>query len=87
MSVEALTWACRLQELHIELNETVHQNEDMKEQMVVTERRNMLLSSEVEELRGLLEQADRGRKLAEHELLESTERVNLLHSQVGGNRS
>ncbi|XP_061115074.1 myosin-7-like [Conger conger] len=74
----------QIKELHVELNETVHQNEDLKEQMAVTERRNMLLSSELEELRGLLEQADRGRKLAEHELLESTERVNLLHSQNTG---
>lgn len=37
----------------------------------------------MEELRALLEQNDRSRKLAEHELLEATERVNLLHSQVG----
>lgn len=38
--------------------------------------------AEVEELRAALEQAERGRKLAEQELLEATERVNLLHSQV-----
>lgn len=50
----------------------------------MTERRNNLLAAEVEELRGLLEQNDRSRKLAEHELLEATERVNLLHSQVEG---
>lgn len=48
----------------------------------MTERRNNLLAAEVEELRALLEQNDRARKLAEHELLEATERVNLLHSQV-----
>lgn len=50
---------------------------------MVTERRNNLLAAEMEELRGLLEQNDRARKLAEHELLEAIERVNLLHSQVG----
>lgn len=49
---------------------------------MVTERRNNLLAAEMEELRALLEQNDRARKLAEHELLEATERVNLLHSQV-----
>lgn len=49
---------------------------------MVTERRNNLLAAEMEELRGLLEQNDRARKLAEHELLEAIERVNLLHSQV-----
>ena len=50
--------------------------------MAATERRNNLLAAEVEELRALLEQNDRARKLAEHELLEASERVNLLHSQV-----
>lgn len=37
----------------------------------------------MEELRAALEQAERSRKLAEQELLEATERVTLLHSQVG----
>lgn len=49
----------------------------------MTERRNNLLTAEVEKLRAMLEQNDRSRKQAEHELLEATERVNLLHSQVG----
>lgn len=49
---------------------------------MLTERRNNLLAAEVEELRAQLEQNERSRKLAEHELLEATERVNLLHSQV-----
>lgn len=66
----------------MELDQTIHQNEEMKEQTVMTERRNNLLAAEVEELRALLEQNERARKLAEHELLEATERVNLLHSQV-----
>ncbi len=67
----------------MEQDETNHQNEELKEQVAVIERRNTLLAAEVEELRALLEQNDRARKLAEHELLEATERVNLLHSQVG----
>lgn len=66
----------------MELTDTLHHNDELKEQMAVTERRNTLLAAEVEEQRGLLEQNDRARKLAEHELLEATERVNLLHSQV-----
>ncbi|KAL0181173.1 hypothetical protein M9458_023579, partial [Cirrhinus mrigala] len=60
---------------------TIHQNEELKEQAAVTERRNNLLTAEVEELRSQLEQNERARKLAEYELLETTERVNLLHSQ------
>ncbi|XP_030634159.1 myosin, heavy chain 7B, cardiac muscle, beta a [Chanos chanos] len=71
----------QIKDLQLELDETVHQNEDLREQSAVTERRNNLLAAEVEELRGLLEQNDRARKLAEHELLETSERVNLLHSQ------
>uniref|UniRef100_A0A6Q2Y779 Myosin-7B n=1 Tax=Esox lucius TaxID=8010 RepID=A0A6Q2Y779_ESOLU len=68
-------------ELQLEVDEALHQNEELKEQAVVTERRNNLLTAEVEELRALLEQNERTRKLAEHELLQTTERVNLLHSQ------
>ncbi|XP_026116991.1 myosin heavy chain, cardiac muscle isoform-like isoform X1 [Carassius auratus] len=68
-------------DLQIELDETIHQNEELKEQVAVTDRRNNLLTAEMEELRSQLEQSDRARKLAEYELLETTERVNLLHSQ------
>uniref|UniRef100_A0AAQ5ZVF7 Myosin-7B n=1 Tax=Amphiprion ocellaris TaxID=80972 RepID=A0AAQ5ZVF7_AMPOC len=74
----------QIKDVQLELDDTIHQNEELKEQMVVTERRNNLLTAEVEELRVLLEQNDRARKLAEHELLEATERVNLLHSQNTG---
>ncbi|XP_050978503.1 myosin, heavy chain 7B, cardiac muscle, beta a isoform X2 [Labeo rohita] len=71
----------QIKDLQIELDETIHQNEELKEQAAVTERRNNLLTAEVEELRSQLEQNERARKLAEFELLETTERVNLLHSQ------
>ncbi|XP_073682422.1 myosin, heavy chain 7B, cardiac muscle, beta a [Garra rufa] len=71
----------QIKDLQIELDETIHQNEELKEQAAVTERRSNLLTAEVEELRSQLEQNDRARKLAEYELLETTERVNLLHSQ------
>ncbi|XP_075904082.1 myosin, heavy chain 7B, cardiac muscle, beta a isoform X2 [Nelusetta ayraudi] len=74
----------QIKDTQLELDETIHQNEELKEQMVVTERRNNLLAAEVEELRAQLEQNERARKLAEHELLEATERVNLLHSQNTG---
>lgn len=82
-NVTNAVFCLRLQDIQLELDDTVHKNEELKEQMVVTERRNNLLAAEVEELRALHEQNDRARKLAEHELLEATERVNLLHSQVG----
>lgn len=56
--------------------------EDMKEQVAMTERRANLMQSEIEELRNALEQTERGRKVAEQELLDASERVALLHSQV-----
>ncbi|XP_073732182.1 myosin, heavy chain 7B, cardiac muscle, beta a isoform X1 [Misgurnus anguillicaudatus] len=71
----------QIKDFQIELDEVIHKNEELKEQVAVTERRNNLLTAEVEELRSQLEQNDRARKLAEYELLETTERVNLLHSQ------
>lgn len=48
----------------------------------MTERRSSLLQAEVEEIRAALEQTERSRKLAEQELLDAGERVQLLHSQV-----
>uniref|UniRef100_A0A671W601 Myosin, heavy chain 7B, cardiac muscle, beta a n=1 Tax=Sparus aurata TaxID=8175 RepID=A0A671W601_SPAAU len=74
----------QIKDIQLELDDTAHQNEELKEQAAMMERRNTLLAAEVEELRALLEQNDRARKLAEHELLEATERVNLLHSQNTG---
>ncbi|KAG2462854.1 MYH7 protein, partial [Polypterus senegalus] len=56
-------------------------NDDLKENIAIVDRRNNLLQAELEELRAVVEQTERARKLAEQELLESNERVQLLHSQ------
>uniref|UniRef100_A0A8C0FKS8 Uncharacterized protein n=1 Tax=Bubo bubo TaxID=30461 RepID=A0A8C0FKS8_BUBBB len=71
----------QIKELQVQLDDLGHMNEDLKEQLAVSDRRNNLLQSELDELRALLDQTERARKLAEHELLEATERVNLLHTQ------
>uniref|UniRef100_A0A6Q2ZPE1 Myosin-7B n=1 Tax=Esox lucius TaxID=8010 RepID=A0A6Q2ZPE1_ESOLU len=71
----------QIKDLQLELDNRIHQNEELKEQWSLTERRNNLLVAEVEELRTMVEQTDRGRRMAEQELLEATERVNLLHAQ------
>lgn len=55
---------------------------ELREQAQALERRGVLLATELEELRAALEQGERSRRLAEQELLEATERLNLLHSQV-----
>ena len=54
----------------------------MKEQVAMVERRNILMLAEIEELRAALEQTERSRKAAEQELVDASERVGLLHSQV-----
>lgn len=55
----------------MQVDEAQRHSEDMQEQCAVIERRSSLLTAEIEELRSALEQAERGRKLAETELLES----------------
>jgi myosin heavy subunit len=63
------------------LDDSERRIDDVSEQMAVVERRSNLLTGEIEELRNAVEQAERGRKLAETELNESNERSNLLHTQ------
>ncbi|NXA72586.1 MYH1B protein, partial [Thryothorus ludovicianus] len=69
-----------LNEMEIQLSHAKTQD-DLKEQVAMVERRANLLQAEVEELRAALEQTERSRKLAEQELLDASERVQLLHSQ------
>ncbi|XP_016139996.1 myosin-2-like [Sinocyclocheilus grahami] len=69
------------QDAQLHLDEAVRGQEDMKEQVAMVERRNSLMQAEIEELRAGLEQTERGRKVAEQELVDASERVGLLHSQ------
>lgn len=64
------------------LDDALHSQEDLKEQLAIVERRNNLMMAEIEEIRAALEQSERSRKLAEQELIDVSERVQLLHSQV-----
>ncbi|NXU55606.1 MYH6 protein, partial [Turnix velox] len=70
-----------LKDTQLQLDDAVRANEDLKENMAIVERRNNLLQAELEELRAVVEQTERARKLAEQELIEASERVQLLHSQ------
>ncbi|NXF85229.1 MYH7 protein, partial [Eubucco bourcierii] len=54
---------------------------DLNEMELQLGHANNLQQAELQELRALLEQTERGRKLAEQELIEASERVQLLHSQ------
>ena len=71
-----------VQEVQIHLDDVLRNNDDMKEQVAMSERRSNLMQAEMEEIRAALEQTERSRKLAEQELLDASERVQLLHSQV-----
>ncbi|XP_022348459.1 myosin-6-like, partial [Enhydra lutris kenyoni] len=70
-----------LKDTQIQLDDALHANDDLKENIAIVERRNNLLQAELEELRAVVEQSERSRKLAEQELIETSERVQLLHSQ------
>ncbi|NXR34775.1 MYH6 protein, partial [Zosterops hypoxanthus] len=70
-----------LKDTQLQLDDATRLGEDLKENVAVVERRNLLLMSELEELRAVVEQTEKGRKLAEQELIEASERVQLLHSQ------
>uniref|UniRef100_A0ABM5FM99 Myosin-4 n=1 Tax=Pogona vitticeps TaxID=103695 RepID=A0ABM5FM99_9SAUR len=70
-----------LKDTQLHLDDAVRSQEDLKEQVAMVERRANLMQAEIEELRAALEQTERGRKVAEQELLDASERVQLLHTQ------
>uniref|UniRef100_A0A8C2I1P3 Myosin heavy chain 7 n=1 Tax=Cyprinus carpio TaxID=7962 RepID=A0A8C2I1P3_CYPCA len=70
-----------LKDTQLQLDDALRGNDDLKENIAIVDRRNNLLQAELDELRSLVEQTERGRKLAEQELLDVSERVQLLHSQ------
>ncbi|XP_055275341.1 myosin-15 [Moschus berezovskii] len=71
----------QIKDLQVQVDDSTCLNSELKEQVAVAERRNALLQAEVEELRSLQEQTERSRRLAEEELLEATEKINLFHAQ------
>ncbi|XP_028267760.1 myosin-1B-like isoform X3 [Parambassis ranga] len=74
----------QLKDTQVHLDEALHSQEDLKEELAIVERRNNLVVAEIEEMRAALEQSERSRKLAEQELIETSERIQLLHSQNSG---
>lgn len=71
-----------MQDAQLQLDDALRSSDDLKENIAIVDRRNNLLQAELDELRSMVEQTERGRKLAEQELLDVSERVQLLHSQV-----
>ncbi|XP_068104682.1 myosin-1B-like [Hyperolius riggenbachi] len=71
----------QVKDSQVQLDDSLRSQEDLKEQLAVVERRSNLQQTEMEEIRSALEQTDRSRKVAEQELIDTSERVQLLHSQ------
>uniref|UniRef100_A0A8D0GLT8 Uncharacterized protein n=1 Tax=Sphenodon punctatus TaxID=8508 RepID=A0A8D0GLT8_SPHPU len=71
----------QLKDSQLHLDDALRGNEDLKEQLAMVERRNILMTTELEEMRAALEQTERARKVSEQELTDASERVQLLHSQ------
>lgn len=65
----------------VKLDDSQRSTEEFREQCAVSERRVGLMTSEIDELRVGLEQAERCRKQAENDLMEANERANMLHTQ------
>ncbi|XP_054869106.1 myosin-7B-like isoform X1 [Amphiprion ocellaris] len=74
----------QIKEQEVDLEDKVQLTNQLREQIALLERSCSLMTAEEEELRSVLEQTDRVRKMAEHELVEVSERVNLLTSQNAG---
>lgn len=68
----------------LHLDDALRENDDLKEQLAIVERRNGLMTTEMEEMRAAMEQTERARRVSEQELTDASERVQLLHSQVFG---
>ncbi|KAM4021031.1 myosin-4-like [Anomaloglossus baeobatrachus] len=71
----------QLKDSQLLFDDTLRGHEDLKEQLSVIERRNNLQQDEIQESRAALEQTEKSRKLAEQELQDASERLQLLHSQ------
>ncbi|KAK6310735.1 hypothetical protein J4Q44_G00187900 [Coregonus suidteri] len=69
-----------LKDAQLQLDDSLRSNNDLKENIAIVERHNNLIQAELEVLTNCLEQTQRGRKLAKQELLDISERVQLLNS-------
>ncbi|XP_051851509.1 myosin-13 [Antechinus flavipes] len=75
------TFQGQLKDSQLQLDDALRDNSNLKEQLALVERRNSLLMEELDEMKVALEQTDRTRRLSEQELLDASERVQLLHTQ------
>nr|XP_020821610.1 myosin-13 [Phascolarctos cinereus] len=75
------TFQGQLKDSQMQVDGALRDNSNLKEQLALVERRNSLLVEELDEMKVALEQTERTRRLSEQELLDASERVQLLHTQ------
>ena len=68
-----------IDELHTQIEDEQRQRDEAKELAITSEHRASMLSGELEELRVLLEQSEKSRKLAEVDLHEAADRISQLN--------
>ncbi|XP_069510584.1 myosin-4-like [Ambystoma mexicanum] len=71
----------QMKDAQLQLDDVLMANEDLKENLGHSERRNQQQHTEIEELRASLEQSEKAHRFTEHELIETSERLQLLNSQ------
>ncbi|XP_072305546.1 myosin-7B-like [Eucyclogobius newberryi] len=74
----------QVKEQQLDLEEKLQASNQLKEQIALLERRCSLMGAEKDELKEVLDLTDRSRRSAEHELVEVSERVNVLSTQNTG---
>ena len=73
--------SANIKEQEIAIEEAERAADGVKESYALSHRRAEILTGEISEMRGNLEQIERSRKVAENELVESRDRANMLHQQ------
>ena len=68
--------------MQAQLDDEQRAREDLRDQFQLSERRVNMLNGELEELRAALDHSERGRKLAEAELSDATDRISELTVSV-----
>ncbi|CAN9515320.1 unnamed protein product [Ophioblennius macclurei] len=71
----------QVKEQQVDLEDKLQLSNQLREQITLLDRRCSLMTTEEEELRVFLEQSDRARRMAEHELVEVAERAEYLNTQ------
>ncbi|XP_077979909.1 myosin-7-like isoform X2 [Glandiceps talaboti] len=72
----------QMKDMQSMLEEESRAREEIREQYQASERRNNTMQGELEDLRAAFEQSDRARRSAENELIDASDRVNEMSTQI-----